>query len=127
VQTNPPSEKIASETILRSFHHKLNSATLVPAKAYRRNSGLYPLVSYVNNLLGAMLSENYDVASVFVARAAEHMAAIPASEESRPYYSLVSRYLSHVIHHLSTFHAGVQFDTERIPKEILNAGPQAGA
>jgi hypothetical protein len=127
MQANNSSAKAASESILSTFHRQLNSAALVPEKAYRRNSTLYPLVSYVNNLLGAVLSENYEVVPLFVARAAEYMAGTAATEESGPYYSLVSRYLSHVIHDASAFRVGVQFDAERISEAILNAGPQTDA
>jgi hypothetical protein len=113
-----------SELVMQQFHRCLNNTACVPAKAYRRNSNLYPLVCYVNNLTGAVLSENYEVIPVFVARAAEHIAQVPPSEEASSYYALVTSYLAQVVHHLQCAGSPVEFDAARIPASIFSAGPQ---
>ena len=112
------------ELVMQQFHRCLNCRAYVPAKAYRRNSNLYPLVCYVNNLIGAALSENHEVIPVFVARAAEHMAQVPPSEEAAAYYALVTSYLAQAVHHVRCAGSQVEFDAERIPASILSAGPQ---
>lgn len=111
--------------VLNAFHRCLNHSALVPPKAYRRNSNLYPLVGYVNTVVGALLSENYELVPLFVERAAEHMSQNPPLDEAVHYYSLVSSYLSHVVHFTGALGLRVQFDPTRINPTILNAGPQA--
>ena len=113
-----------SRAIIKQFHVLLNDADLIPEQAYRRNSGAYPLVCYVNNIIGLFLSKNYDPIPVFVARATEHMADFPPSAASGAYYSVVTQYLSQVVHHLLHFVSGIERWDERIPKHILEAGPQ---
>jgi hypothetical protein len=113
-----------SELVIAQFHRCLNTPENVPARAYRRNSSTYPLVCYINNLVGALLSENYEVVSLFVARAAEHMVQVPCSAESAGYYALASSYLAQVVHHVRCLGTGAEFDAERIPEAILSAGPQ---
>lgn len=113
-----------SELVIAQFHRCLNSPAYVPARAYRRNSNAYPLVCYVNNIIGALLSENYEVVPVFVARAAEHMGQIPSPAEAGSYYALVSAYLAQVVYHVRCVGSGAEFDAERIPQVILSAGPR---
>ncbi len=122
--TSESSSLSESELVMQQFHRCLNSHAYVPAQAYRRNTNLYPLVCYVNNLIGAVLSENHEVIPVFVARAAEHMAQVPPSQEAAAYYALVSSYLAQVVHHVGCTGSEVEFDPERIPTSILSAGPQ---
>jgi len=93
-------------------------------EAYRRNTGVYPLICYVNNISATLLSDRFDLAALFVARAAEHMAKVPALDSERLYYELASRYLSHVIHYIRNSGSAVKFDADRIPTWMLNAGPQ---
>ena len=52
------------------------------------------------------------------------MQAFPASARVEIYYSVVARYLGKVVHHLSTYVDGVEFDRERIPDVLLKAAPQ---
>jgi len=124
MSTTDPASMNRSELVIGQFHRCLNSSAYVPAKAYRRNSNIYPLVCYVNNIIGALLSENYEVVPVFVARAAEHMAKVPPCEETAGYCALVSGYLAQVVHHVQRASSHVEFDSERIPNSILSAGPQ---
>jgi hypothetical protein len=113
-----------SRAIIKQFHALLNGADLIPEQAFRRNSGAYPLVCYVNNIIGLFLSKNYDPIPVFVARAAEHMADSPPSAASSAYYAVVTQYLSQVVYHLQHFVSGIEYWDDRIPKHILDAGPQ---
>jgi len=83
------------------------------------------LVCYVNNVTALLLSGNYEPVPIFVARAAEHQEAHPATAESQAYYAAATRYLSQVAHHLKTHVGGLDFDEGRIPASILNAGPQS--
>ena len=113
-----------SRAILKQFHALLNGSDLIPEQAFRRNSGAYPLVCYVNNIIGLFLSKNYDPIPVFVARAIEHMENSPPSAASGAYYAAVTRYLSQVVHHLRHFVSGIERWDDRIPQHILDAGPQ---
>jgi len=118
-----PNEPPSDDT-LRLFQRELNSDAWLPGTAYRRNSGLYPLVCYVNNIGATLCSGRRDIAALFVARAAEHISRVPARDEERFYYDLVSRYLAHVIHRIRSSGAPVEFDTQRIPSWMLGAGAQ---
>lgn len=122
--TAEPFNRSDGELTLDRFHRCLNSAAYVPPRAYRRNSNLYPLVCYVNTLVAATLSENYEVLPLFVARAAEHMAEVQPSAEAANYYALVSAYLAHLVYHTKAAGVCTEFDVERIPASILEAGPQ---
>ena len=75
-------------------------------------------------LMGLFLSKNYDPIPVFVARATEHMVDFPANAASSAYYALVTLYLSQVVYHLQCFVSGIERWDDRIPKHILDAGPQ---
>ena len=110
---------------LKQFQGALNSEVYLPGEAYRRNTGVYPLICYVNNISATLLSGRHELAAVFVARAAEHMAKVPALDPERRYYDLVSRYLAHVIHCIRSSGSGVEFDAARIPAWMLSAGPQS--
>jgi hypothetical protein len=125
VDTSDLSKLSESDLVMQQFHCCLNSQAHVPANAYRRNSSLYPLVCYVNNLIGALLSQNHEVVPIFVARAAEHMTQVPPFNEAvAAYYALVCSYLSQVVHHVRCAGSQVEFDPERIPASILGAGSQ---
>lgn len=97
---------------------------LLPPRSLRRNSFDYTLVCYVNNITALLLSGNNEPVPIFIARAAEHQKAHPATAESEAYYAAITRYLSQVAYHLKTFVGGLDFDEDRIPASILNAGPQ---
>jgi hypothetical protein len=113
-----------SRAIIKQFHACLNSLELIPEQSFRRNSGTYPLVCYVNNIIGLFLSKNYEPISVFIARASEHMANHPPSAASTGYYRVVNGYLSQITYHLRHFVEGIEYWDARIPSTILEAGPQ---
>jgi hypothetical protein len=78
---------------LHALQRELNRADLVPRHCYRRNKVHYELVCFVNNIIGLVLSDNYEVIPVFVGRALNHIKDFPATEETEIYYPLVTRYL----------------------------------
>jgi len=57
-------------------------------------------VCYVNNIIGTLQSDRHHAAAIFVARAVEHMSQFPPTDNMRPYYDLVSRYLASVTEYL---------------------------
>ncbi|KRA20812.1 hypothetical protein [Lysobacter sp. Root604] len=116
--------KDESTAALEQFRNCLNSFDYVPDKGFSRNSGIYPLICYINNITGALLSANYEIVAAFVARASEHMRDFPPTESNRPYYLLATSYLTQVVHHLNTCGAFVEFDASRVPASILGGGPQ---
>ena len=113
-----------SRSTIKQFHARLNSSDLIPEQALRRNSRDYPLVCYVNNIMGLFLSKNYEPIPVLIARAAEYMATVPPASTSSAYYIVVTQYLSQVTYHLRNFVEGVEFYDNRIPISFLEAGPQ---
>jgi len=76
------------------LHQELNAADCLPASAYRRNSGEYELICYVNNMVGCYLSKNYSALALFRNRAEAFMRAKPVRPETHEYYRLVSNYLA---------------------------------
>lgn len=113
-----------SRSVIKQFHSCLNNSGVVPEQAYRRNSGSYPLVCYINNIVGLFLSKNYEVIPIFVARAAEHMATYPPSVATTTYYELANRYLAQIVYHLRNFIGSIEYWDDRIPTSLLEAGPQ---
>ncbi len=109
---------------LKLFHSHLNHSEIVPEQAYRRNSGGYPLVSYLNNICGLYLSKNYEVIPVFINRAHQHMQEHPASANSKAYYELAFAYIRQMAYVLSTYTNITKERLSFIPAEILAAGPQ---
>lgn len=109
---------------LKAFHALLNHTDIVPEQAYRRNSLVYPLVSYLNNICGLYLSKNYEVIPIFIERAHNHMQELGASANSAAYYELASAYLRQVAYVLSHFTVTSNERLGYIPSEILQAGPQ---
>ena len=114
------------DLVTQRFHQCLNSPQFVPTAGYRRNSGLYPLIGYVNTVIGAVLSDNYEVAALFVSRAAEHMKRSTPSLEEDTYYCLVASYLAHVLDHIRHVapQALAHWNTDVIPEVLTSAGPQ---
>jgi hypothetical protein len=93
-------DRDVSQAVIARFQAKLASQALLPERSLRRNDGTYALVCYVNNVTALLVSENWHAVPIFIARAAEHMKAFPATARTEAYYSLITRYLGHVAHHL---------------------------
>ena len=113
-----------SEAMIAKLQAGLARQDLLPPRSLRRNAFDYTLVCYVNNITALLLSGNHQPVPIFIARAAEHQKAHPATAESDAYYAAVTRYLSQVVFHLKTYVGGLDFDEDRIPASILIAGPQ---
>lgn len=79
--------------LIAQLHKQLNRLDIVPRHCYRRNKVHYTLVCYINNIIGLLLSENYELVPIFIERARIHMAEFPATEESATYYETVEHYL----------------------------------
>jgi hypothetical protein len=113
-----------ARSVIDQFHRALNAPGLLPDHALRRNAIHYALVSYVNNITGLFLSENYAEIPLFVARAFEHMSQRPPEHAYLPYFALVESYLKQLVYFLRTFH-NVSFEEhDRIPPNALASGPQ---
>jgi hypothetical protein len=112
---------------LKLFHSHLNHSEIVPEQAYRRNSGSYLLVSYLNNICGLYLSKNYEVIPIFINRAHQHMQEYPPSASSKAHYELASAYIRQMAYVLSTYTNITKECLSLIPDEILAAGPQVPA
>jgi hypothetical protein len=80
---------------LSRLHSLLNSKSVVPDIAYRRNKAVYELVCYVNCLIGCVLSDRGDAMPAFIRRSREFMDKHPP-EAYEQYYSVVRIYLAEV-------------------------------
>mgnify|MGYP001555739885 CR=1 FL=1 len=86
---------------IQDIQIKLNSAEFTPQFAYRRNSIIYPLVCYVNNITSLFISKNYAPISTFIERAKQHIENNPSKAEWEPYYQLVENYLELMMQFIS--------------------------
>lgn len=82
------------------WNSSLNAVENAPARGYRRNVSIYPLVCYVNNIIACYLGRNAEAILVFIKRAREHMIDNPPTEEWGSYYKLVNNYLDIIESHL---------------------------
>jgi hypothetical protein len=83
-------------TPLPIIHERLNAADVVPDVWFRCNHVEYPLICYVNTIIGLCLSRRYDAIPVFATRVEKHMAERGEQPSNHVYYSLVREYLSAV-------------------------------
>ncbi len=77
-----------------SFHARLNSTAYLPDGAYRRNTVVYPLICYVNCLMGCRISANLAGAVRFTDRIQKFVRQHPAPPGYELYYALVEEYLA---------------------------------
>ena len=114
-----------SEATIARMQAGLARHDLLPPGSLRRNVSDYALVCYVNNITALLLSGNHEPVTIFIARAAEHLKAHPANAKSDAYHAAVTQYLAQVAYHLKTHLGGLDYNAERIPASILDAGPQS--
>ena len=81
---------------LSRLHQILNSEGVVPGIAYRRNKVIFELVSYVNCLIGCVLSQRRDVVPLFAERCRFFMDSHPAAPDYEKYYAMVRGYIAEV-------------------------------
>lgn len=73
------------------LQQRLNNKENIPPMAYRRNSPVYTLVCYVNNITGCYISSNYSPILVFIERSRLYMEE-NQKEELEMYYQLLNEY-----------------------------------
>ena len=77
---------------IEHLQRNLNSHALLPDKALRRNSAVYELVCYVNNVIAMNISGNHGPIKIFIERAEIFMSE---NEAAHPiYYQNVEEYFS---------------------------------
>jgi len=77
---------------IEHLQRALNTHALLPDKALRRNSAIYELVCYVNNVIALNISENHSPIEIFIERAEMFMSENEAI--SPDYYQNVEEYFS---------------------------------
>ncbi len=93
-------EKLFESKEIHDWHKKLNSKKYSPRFGFRRNASVYPLICYVNNIVGCFLSHHEAPIPVFIGRARTYMVDFPDIAGSPEYYKMVTSYLSAVENHL---------------------------
>ena len=86
---------------LENFHMILNRKGTIPDSYYRRNHVFYPLVCYINTIIGLYLSSNFEAIPLFIKRASDHMEKYENAEINKEYYRLVMDYLFSMAKYLS--------------------------
>jgi hypothetical protein len=81
---------------LSRLHQILNSEDVVPGIAYRRSKAIFEFVSYVNCLIGCVLSQRRDVVPLFAKCCRVFMDGHPAAPDYEKYYDVVRGYISEV-------------------------------
>lgn len=96
----PMMDSLFESSALDRWHRSLNAKDKVPPRGFRRNVTIYPLVCYVNNIVGCYLGRNADPIMLFIERGREHMSRNPPSEEWGRYYEMASEYFDVMEQHL---------------------------
>ena len=108
------------EDQLDKWHARLNQEAIVPGRWYRRNHVEYPLVCYVNILVGLYLSQRFDAIPVFLDRACRHMEQRTERPENQAYYRAAREYLEAMAQFLCSL-ADLDESVRRlIPPELLS-------
>jgi|GEM_PF-1473246 len=71
---------------------ELNKIENIPKMAYRRDSKVYSLVCYVNNITGCFLSDNYMPIKIFSERINDYIEE-NKNKEMENYYKLIKQYI----------------------------------
>ena len=74
----------------------LNREEILPATGYRRNKVIFELVTYVNCLIGCVLSERRDAVPLFVRRCRAFLKDNAPAGEFDSYYASVRSYIAQV-------------------------------
>lgn len=85
---------------LKAMHEQLNSKSVAPSKAYRRNVAVYELLCYINNIVACYISRNEEPIPVFIGRAREYFLRAKPSAPWENYYAYVEEYLNEMESHL---------------------------
>jgi hypothetical protein len=79
--------------LLTQYHQQLNHPLVVPGEWYRRNAIHYPLLCYINTIIGLYLSANLDLVPLFLDRAWQHVHENEGVLANTPYGQLLTAYL----------------------------------
>ena len=86
------------EIEISEFQKRLNSEEVLPPQAFRRDKFNYALVSYVNNVTGCYLSNNFKPIPVFIERALNNTENSGA--DCTEYKKLAFEYFKLIVAHL---------------------------
>ena len=104
---------------IAQLHQQLNHPDNLPGIYFRRNHLQYPLVCYINNIIGLYLSSNYDQIPLFIKRAYEHWNQV---NPDQPYSDFVIRYLTEMTRFLSSLDWESDQLTLFIPDALMDKG-----
>ncbi len=107
---------------LERFHRLLNREDILPEGYLARNHLCYPLVCYINIIIGLYTSHNYAAIPLFIKRAYEHMLLRKEKlSENKFYENLVLEYLSEMTKYILTLEIERMY-IDLIPEELLPFG-----
>ncbi len=111
---------------LERLHRQLNQAQLVPRGGFRRNTLHYPIICYINNIIGLYLSQNFEVIPTFLRRALVHIREFKQANpevyaQGDAYYALVLEYLSLMAHFIASLEQIDPVARRLIPGELLSS------
>jgi len=86
------------EIEIAEFQKRLNSAEVLPPQAFRRDKFNYAFVSYVNNVTGCYLSNNFKPIPVFIERALNNTEY--SGTDCAEYKQLAFEYFKLIVTHL---------------------------
>ena len=106
---------------LNFYHKELNNKDILPYGIYRRNDINYPLICYINNILGAYISLNFDIIPLFINRAYKHISNKnnTSKNKNEVYYPLVLKYLIVMTEFILT--QNLKNVNILLPKELLSS------
>lgn len=107
-----------TETLER-FHNLLNREDILPEGYLARNHLCYPLVCYINIIIGLYMSHNYNSIPLFIKRAFEHLEIINDKiTENESFRNLVLQYLLEMTRYILSLEIEHGY-TDLIPKELV--------
>jgi hypothetical protein len=100
------------------YHNLLNSKDILPEGYLARNHTAYPLVCYVNIIIGLYHSRNYNPIPLFIKRAYEHIMMRKEISKDESYTKYIMEYLSVMANYMVTLEIE-EMNKDLIPKELL--------
>jgi len=87
-------------TAIEKMHEEYNSEANIPKHGFRRNSIIYELVCYINNIIACYVSKNEKPIPIFIERAKVYVNESSEKEELSNYLNKVKEYLEVMESHL---------------------------
>jgi hypothetical protein len=107
---------------IEKYHKILNSKVILPNEFLARNSVFYPLVCYVNTIIGLYISENFDIIPIFIKRAYEFIRKVDNETTlQQKYKQTILDYLTLMADFINSREAIENKDI--LPKDLLNRKP----